>query len=146
MRQQIVTFEELFPHVKEDGIYLCEDLHTSYVASYGGGLKRCGTFIEYSKNFIDYLNARSATGSSGQMRMNDFSRTVDAIHYYDSVLVIEKAYRDFLPSVEQTGHISLPATPEPSAYRRRMRRIRNFIYLHINLLLRRFRIKGFTWY
>ena len=27
MKQQIITFEELYPHVKEDGVYLIEDLH-----------------------------------------------------------------------------------------------------------------------
>ena len=57
MRQQIITYEELFDHVKEDGVYLCEDLHTSYWADFGGGFRRKGTFIEYSKSFIDYLNA-----------------------------------------------------------------------------------------
>ena len=36
MRQQIVTFEELFDHVKPEGLFLCEDLHTSYFLEYGG--------------------------------------------------------------------------------------------------------------
>ena len=36
MRQQIVTFEEMFDFVKDGGVYLCEDLHTSYWKSYGG--------------------------------------------------------------------------------------------------------------
>lgn len=35
MDQQIITFEELFDLVSEDGIYLCEDLHTSYMEAYG---------------------------------------------------------------------------------------------------------------
>jgi len=52
MNQQITTYEELFPHIKEDGVYLCEDLHTSYWPKFGGGYKKEGTFIEYSKNFI----------------------------------------------------------------------------------------------
>ena len=56
MRQQIVTFEELFGHIKENGVYLCEDMMTSYWMKYGGGVKRRGTFIEYTKNFIDFLN------------------------------------------------------------------------------------------
>ncbi len=38
MTQQIVTFEELFGHIKETGIYLCEDTHTSYQIMYGGGV------------------------------------------------------------------------------------------------------------
>ncbi|RKR80851.1 methyltransferase family protein [Mucilaginibacter gracilis] len=88
MLQQIVTFEELFDHVKSDGIYLCEDLHTSYWMDWGGGYKRHGTFIEYSKNFIDYLHAYHSRQKSFQV--NSFTKSVNSLHYYDSVLVIEK--------------------------------------------------------
>src|SRR2546425_5089317 len=52
MAQQISTFEELFKFVDANGIYLCEDVHTSYWREYGGGYKRKGSFVEYSKNFI----------------------------------------------------------------------------------------------
>ena len=39
MGQQIVTFEEMYPHVSENGVYLTEDLHTSYWSNiFGGGL------------------------------------------------------------------------------------------------------------
>jgi cephalosporin hydroxylase len=55
MEQQIVTFEELFDHVAENGVYLCEDLHTSYLPDFGGGYKKKESFIEYSKNFIDAI-------------------------------------------------------------------------------------------
>ena len=51
MEQQIITFNTLFSHIKDDGIYLCEDIHTSYWLYFGGGYKRAGTFIEYSKKF-----------------------------------------------------------------------------------------------
>lgn len=36
MIEQIVTFEELYSHIKDDGIYLAEDLHTSYWTEFGG--------------------------------------------------------------------------------------------------------------
>ena len=72
----------------ENGIYLCEDLHTSYWLYFGGGYKRNGTFVEYSKNFIDQLNAFHS--EQRQLIPNSFTRSVDSIHYYDSVLVIHK--------------------------------------------------------
>ena len=37
MQQQIVTFQQMFPHIKDGGIYMCEDCHTSYREEYGGG-------------------------------------------------------------------------------------------------------------
>ena len=40
MKQQINTFEELFPHIDKNGVYLCEDLHTSYRKGAGGGYKK----------------------------------------------------------------------------------------------------------
>ena len=30
MNQQIVTFKEMFPHIRDGGLYMCEDCHTSY--------------------------------------------------------------------------------------------------------------------
>lgn len=88
MNQQIVTFESLFSHISEDGVYLCEDLHTSYWEEYGGGYKRENSYIEYSKNFVDYINAWHSRNNN--LRINSFTKTVHSLHYYDSVLVIEK--------------------------------------------------------
>lgn len=58
MKQQITSFEELFPAVNNGGVYLCEDCHTSYWRGHKGGVKRRGTFIEYMKDRIDDLNAQ----------------------------------------------------------------------------------------
>jgi hypothetical protein len=89
MKQQINTFEELFPHIDENGIYLCEDLHTSYWWKFGGGYKRKNTFIEYSKNFIDYIHAWHSKQPK-KLRVSEFTKSVSSLHYYDSILVIEK--------------------------------------------------------
>src|SRR6476661_3102904 len=57
MAQQINTFEMLWPAVRNGGVYLVEDLHTSYWKRYGGGYQRAGTFIEYAKNLVDQMHA-----------------------------------------------------------------------------------------
>ena len=103
MKQQIVSYEELFDHVKDDGVYLCEDLHTSYWLTHGGGHKRPGTFIEYSKNFIDSLNAYHS--EQKKLKVNSFTKSVDSIHYYDSIIVIEKRKKE-APFHEKTGEAS----------------------------------------
>ena len=100
MRQQIITFEELFPLVARDGVYVVEDLHTSYWPSYGGGLKRRGTFIEYSKNFIDHIHAFHSR--QWNFRVNELTKSVASLHFYDSVLVVEKHVMH-PPSAESTG-------------------------------------------
>jgi len=87
MNQQITSFEELFDLVKEDGIYLCEDLHTSYMKQYDGEY-RGDTFIEYSKNLIDYLHAQYS--ETDELVVNKYSEQIKAITYYDSMIFIEK--------------------------------------------------------
>ena len=89
MEQQIVSFEELYPHVQPEGVYLCEDLHSSYMAEFGGGYRRAGTFIEYSKALVDRLNAWHSRDDSA-LAPDAFTHSTFALHYYDSVLVIEK--------------------------------------------------------
>lgn len=103
MKQQIVSFEELFSHIKDDGVYLCEDLHTSYWLRFGGGHKRMGSFIEFSKNYIDKINAWHSEESS--LKVDEFTRSAASMHYYDSILVIEKQPKE-KPYDRRTGSAS----------------------------------------
>ncbi len=88
MNQQIVSFEELYGLVKEDGIYLAEDLCTSYWTEYGGGYRTPQSFIEYSKHLIDRLHAWHSRDPA--LAVDGFTRSTESLHYYDSMLVIEK--------------------------------------------------------
>jgi hypothetical protein len=89
MQQQINTFEVMYPHVSDNGVYLVEDLHTSYWNYYGGGYKKGDTFIEYSKNFIDDINAWMPEDT--RHFISDITRSAYSLHFYTSMLVIEKA-------------------------------------------------------
>ena len=90
MRQQIATFEEIYPMVNESGVFLIEDLHTSYWPGfYEGGYLRKTTFIEYSKRLIDQLNAWH-TRSPSQFKVDNFTSSTRSMHFYDSVVVFEK--------------------------------------------------------
>ena len=143
MLQQIVSYEELFDHVKDNGVYLCEDLHTSYGISFGGGYKRKGTFIEYSKNFIDFLNAYHSKQNA--LKVNKFTECVDSIHYYDSILVIEKRKRE-KPYHEMTGNISFQnSTQNQSKVAKAIIKITRIFIFIINIILRFFRLRSFIW-
>lgn len=122
MRQQIATYEELFPRLHPNGVYLCEDLHTSYWPDWGGGLGRRGTFVEYSKKFIDALHG----WHSPRPGVTEFTRSVDSLHYYDSVLVIEKRPME-KPYARQTGKAEIPEWAPPERplkrFKKRLKRL-----------------------
>jgi len=91
MEQQVTTLEELYLPMSDDGVYICEDTHTSYMPAFGGGHLKADTFIEYSKKLIDHLNAFHIKESES-LAQNYFTQATDSIHFYDSVVVIEKKY------------------------------------------------------
>lgn len=88
MKQQINTFEELFPHISNNGIYACEDLLTSYWNVFGGAYKQNDSFIEYSKNFIDYINAWFSR--TEELKITSFTKSVYSLNYYPGLIIIEK--------------------------------------------------------
>lgn len=105
MRQQINTFEVLFEHIKIDGLYLCEDTHTSYWWEYQGGYRNKNSFVEYSKHLIDYLYAWYS--KDRRLKVSNITHTLRAIHFYDSIVVFEKG-KILEPSRKRTGKAILP--------------------------------------
>jgi len=53
----IETFKIMFPKLKAGGLYVVEDLCTSYWKDYDGGYRKKGTSIEYFKNLIEAINS-----------------------------------------------------------------------------------------
>ena len=88
MAQQIATFEVLYPAMSPDGVFLVEDVHTSYWPHYAGGLQRDGTFIEYAKRLVDQLTAFHSR--EPEFVVDDFTRTTRSMHFYDSIVVFER--------------------------------------------------------
>lgn len=125
MQQQIATFEEVYPAVKSDGVFLVEDVHTSYRANYGGVYRDPGTFIEYVKNLVDKVNAWHS--QTDALTVDDFTRSTRSIHIYDSIVVFEKGVVE-KPHDEKTGKpqfsgprpATAPAAPAPE-HRGRLR-------------------------
>lgn len=89
MAQQIISLEQLYTHVRRDGLYVCEDLHTSYWKDWGGGYRKANTFIEYSKQLIDQLHAWHSRDPES-FQVTPFTQSAFGLHFYDSILVIEK--------------------------------------------------------
>jgi len=125
MQQQINTFEELFHRIDQDGVYLCEDMHTSYWKGWGGGgYRKRGTFIEYSKNFIDYINAWHS--QTPRLSVSEFTRSARSLHFYNSILVIEKGINNE-PVDLRTGEPRIKQFKPPARKMRRMKnKLKNF--------------------
>ncbi len=143
MRQQVISYEELFDHVQEEGVYLCEDVHTSYWLKFGGGHRRRGTFIEYTKHFIDYIHAFHSQQKS--LQLSSFTTSVNSLHYYDSIVVIEKRKRE-KPFAEKTGTPSFIESPRHLTF---SQKVKEGVFIHtvraINMVLRFLRLPGFIW-
>jgi hypothetical protein len=105
MTQQRITFEELYRCVPDDGVYLVEDLHTSYWPKFGGGYRQKGTFIEYAKGLVDQLNAWGSQ-TPDLFKVDEFTRRTRAIHFYDAVVVFERG-NVLEPHAEKHGEPSL---------------------------------------
>ncbi|KAH7725857.1 hypothetical protein AAVH_06700 [Aphelenchoides avenae] len=71
MEDVILSFKTLLPHVRAGGMYVVEDLHTSYWTSHGGNgtlddpKAGPGTAIDFLKNLVDDVNfVGAATGNA----------------------------------------------------------------------------------
>ena len=93
MHQQINSFEVLYPYLQPNGVYIVEDCLTSYYESYGAGLLKAGTFIEYSKQLIDTLHAWHYSSSDAEVEANSITRSLGAVTFYDSMVVVQKQLR-----------------------------------------------------
>jgi len=101
MDQQILTFKYLYKLINEDGIYLCEDLCTSYWSEYGGGYKKKSTFIEFAKLHIDKQNAFYS--KTVLLKPDDFTYSNYSITFYDGIIAFHKKKRRKKPESLQRG-------------------------------------------
>jgi len=98
------SFDMLYHHVDENGVYFIEDTHACYLpmSPYNGGVKKADSFMEFAKDKIDDLHANSIqTCMTNTMQrrkqiieygpqISDITRSTDSMHFYDSIVVFEK--------------------------------------------------------
>jgi len=94
-QHQINTFEWLFPHIVDGGIYLIEDTHTSYWKDCNGGYKLPSSCVEYSKHLIDQLNAYFS--ESNHLKPTYYTNNIESISFHDSIIAFKKQKRKFTP-------------------------------------------------
>lgn len=105
MMQQINSLIALFPYVKSGGMYIIEDLHTSYWTQFGGSGTMSnpradpGTAIHFLKSLIDSVNAVGAKSAKANFslappyilnNLTFWEKEVRSMHFFDSICIIFK--------------------------------------------------------
>jgi len=81
VKDQRITFKRLFPIIDRFGIYVCEDIATSFAKEYGGGVGHKDSFVEYLKGGWDAIHG---------FLPDEVLSTVFGISVYNNLAVIEK--------------------------------------------------------
>ena len=92
MHHMISTFELMYHRLNSNGVYIVEDTHTCYWESYGGGVGKEGSFMEFVKQKLDELNAAH---TKKVLPITEFTRSTDFIACYDSVVAFERRKQGF---------------------------------------------------
>jgi len=99
----IASFIEYFPKLKNDGVYIVEDMHTSYWNHYGGSLNKGLSSIDFFKSLVDILNFDHWESEKSRteyverffdsQKKADFESVLSQIHqisFFNSICIIEK--------------------------------------------------------
>lgn len=88
MSQQQTSFKVLYPKLKEKGIYIIEDLHTSY---WGPFIDIEPTTIDFLKTLLDTVNRSGITNSRSNKKDLDYPKyEINSISFHPSLCVIKK--------------------------------------------------------
>jgi hypothetical protein len=80
--QQILTVENCVPNIKDGGMLILEDVHTSYFRDFGNPSRY--SFINYTKNLIDSINSRFPRVHASKNLLN---KMIYSLTIYESIVV-----------------------------------------------------------
>ncbi len=91
MDQQMTSFSLLWSHINPGGVFVLEDIETSYWPRFGGGYGKETTTMNMLKDLVDNLNHRAIS----HKRAEDKKETVtdmhiESIHFYPSLCLVYK--------------------------------------------------------
>ena len=92
--QQIITAESVLPNIKDGGMLVVEDTHTSYMSEYGGISNM--SFISYAKNMIDGINYRYEHFKNKKRH----NKNVFSLQFFESFVIFN--INSKLSSIEST--------------------------------------------
>jgi hypothetical protein len=97
--QQVVSLEELLPHLRPGGVYLCEDVLGAFTqfAWYVGGLAHKLNEMAHVRESHDDPERRSVSDTTM------FQKRINSLHLYPFVVVVEKNRAD-IPELVAPKH------------------------------------------
>ena len=104
------SFDTLFDKMSNNGIYIAEDLHCCYWPAYSGGYYWPWSFINRAKRMIDDMH--HWYHGRGE-RTPALRKKLRAIHFYDSVIVLEKGV--ISPPVTSLRPVESNSAQDPGA-------------------------------
>jgi len=92
----IATFDWMFPRLAADGVYAVEDTQTSYLPDWGGSadLAAPGTTLNHFKALADKVNHAEIALSCPDLEVDEFARTVTAVHFHHNLIFVDKGRND----------------------------------------------------
>jgi predicted O-methyltransferase YrrM len=113
---QVTAFEALWPHVRPEGLYVVEDLHTSYWPAYAAGPVRA---VDYFKQLVDIVNLHGRSGygllanddAAADLDLGLYERTVESVSFFKSIVFIRRRPRE---RVRPASWRALPGRLDPA--------------------------------
>ena len=90
-KQIIISLNFLFNHLKDNGLYIVEDLQTSYFPRFGGSrlnLKKKNTSMNFLKSLADSINYEH--NDKPFFKTQKFDGMIKFIHFYQNVAILKK--------------------------------------------------------
>tara|TARA_Y100000590_G_C15597054_1_gene968455 strand:- start:161 stop:853 length:693 start_codon:yes stop_codon:yes gene_type:complete len=90
-KQIIISLNFLFDYLNNNGLYVIEDLQTSYFPRFGGSrinLKKKGTSMNFLKSITDSINYEN--NDKPFFRSKKFDGMIKYIHFYQNVAILKK--------------------------------------------------------
>ena len=87
----INSFNYLFDHLSKNGIYIVEDLQTSYIPRYGGSrvnLIKKNSSMNFFKSLSDSVNYENFDRPF--FKKNRFDGLIESVHFYQNIVFIFK--------------------------------------------------------